>query len=131
MRWLNSSILWGGILLLTACSAEKENSYTSIAGLWECEEIDETVSILIFSVDIDNVINYDDTFIISNFHDTGDNYFIRVSVVDDKLHIPRQSLLNLIVHGEGTISSDFKRIEAEYTIDDGGRTANFLATFSR
>jgi hypothetical protein len=119
-------------LVVLACNdTEKDIVYTDIDGIWKCEEVDDKTKVLAFNVDIEQVINYDDTYIISNFHNTGEASFIRVSVIKDRLIIARQSLGNTLVTGEGIISPDFKRIALEYDIDSGSSSASYQATFFR
>lgn len=131
MKKLNKVLLLSVFIVILGCNSNKPETYTTISGLWKCEEIDELASVKIFHVDIDKVRSYDDAFIMSNFHNAGEETFIRVSVTGSKLILPNQYLQNILIEGEGNIGIEYKIITAEYSIEDGGRTANYIATFYR
>jgi len=131
---LAKTLVFFTMILLFAFSCSPNNDdiqYTSISGIWECEEVNQTSDIIRFNTDIDKVVLYDNAFIISNFHNLGEDVFIRVSAIDNELQIPDQSVSNLVVWGSGVISPDFRTIEANYTIDSGNGRDVYEVFFKR
>lgn len=116
-KLINPILLFG--LLAFACTDSSETDYSTISGLWNCEEVDENSNIRYYSIDIDNVVNHDNVFIISNFHKAGNDLFIRVTVSDDELSVPKQAIGNYVVEGEGVISSGNREISIVYKADQG------------
>jgi hypothetical protein len=126
------NLKWLLFFVLTAsCNSNENTIYTSIAGIWRCEENDEYSQVKIFSVDIQSLHNYNDAFIISNFHNVGEDEYIRVNTDDSLLYIPTQSIAGIIVNGEGLISPDFKTVTLQYSIDDAGNSMSYNATLHR
>ena len=132
MKGLNRLKWFAVCLVAVACDpGDKDINYTSIKGLWKCEETDEYSNVKIFNTDIDEVLNYENAFIISNFHNVGEDLFIRVTVSDYQLMIPSQSVNTLFVSGNGEIRIDFKTIVTEYTIETEGQQFTYIARFFR
>ena len=134
MKWLNLRVLIlisiGGVIF--ACQDNNsEKTYTNIAGIWRCEEIDPQNNIRVFNIDIESVKDYDNAFIVSNFHNVGEEYYIRLSVSNNQMVIPKQSLGLVLVAGQGEIESDYQRMLLEYSIDEDGITYTFYATCNR
>ncbi|MBN2485371.1 MAG: hypothetical protein JXB34_05320 [Bacteroidales bacterium] len=103
-----------GALACTDNSSEK--NYSTISGLWNCDEIDEYSALRNYIVDIDNVVNSNNIFIIVNFHNAGNDFFVRATVNEENLIISKQAIGNYLVEGTGIISPDNKRIELEYKV---------------
>jgi hypothetical protein len=119
------------IAFILSCTDKQDIIYSGIEGLWKCEELDEQSNVSNFNVDIENVKNYDNIFIISNFHNTGEDTYIRASVNDSIITISKQAYEFIQVEGIGKISSDFKLIELNYIITDESRTMSYQAVFYR
>jgi len=119
------------VALFYSCSDKQDIIYTGIEGLWKCDEIDDQSKVSNFNIDIENIKNYDNIFIISNFHNTGEDTYIRASVSDSTLIISKQAYEFIQVEGIGRISSDFKLIELEYIITDEAITMSYQAVFYR
>ena len=119
------------LLIAASCEDKPENVYTSIEGVYTCNERSAHAGIRNFLVEIDKVQAEQNLYIIDNFHNLGDNQFIRGELDGDTLFINNQIIGNLTVNGKGAISSDFKQIEFTYITYDRFVELDYYATFQR
>ena len=131
MKYLNKIPFAWLLLLAFSCENEGPAEFTSISGIWRCEEIDETAAVRIFNLDIDKVQSYDDTFLILNFHNAGESDYVRAYSTGDTLQIPLQGLKNFIVSGKGIIAPDFKLLTLDYVIYNNETTRHYSANCFR
>ncbi len=119
------------LLVAASCDERPENVYTNIEGVYTCNERSAHDGIRNFLVEIDKVQAEQNLYIIDNFHNLGDNQFIRAELVGDTLFINNQIIENLTVNGRGAVSSDFKQIEFTYITYDRFVELDYYATFQR
>jgi len=119
------------LLLAASCEERPENVYSNIEGVYTCNERSAHAGIRNFLVEIDQVAGEQDLYIIDNFHNMGDNEFIRTELVGDTLFINNQIIGNLTVNGKGAVNSDFKRIEFTYITYNRILELDYFATFKR
>jgi hypothetical protein len=119
------------LLLAASCEERPENVYSNIEGVYTCNERSAHAGISNFLVEIDKVAGEQDLYIIDNFHNMGDNEFIRTELVGDTLFINNQIIGNLTVNGKGAVNSDFKRIEFTYITYNRILELDYFATFKR
>ena len=98
------------LMVAASCEKRPENVYTNIEGVYTCNERSAHAGIRNFLVEIDKVQAEENLYIIDNFHNLGDNQFIRAELVGDTLFINNQIIINLTVNGKGAVSND--RIQA-------------------
>jgi hypothetical protein len=119
------------LLIAASCEDKPENVYTNIEGVYTCNERSAHAGIRNFLVEVDKVQAEQNLYIIDNFHNLGDNQFIRAQLVGDTLFINNQIIENLTVNGKGAVSSDFKQIEFTYITYDRFVELDYYATFQR
>jgi hypothetical protein len=119
------------LLLAASCEEKPEHVYTRIEGVYTCNERSAHAVSSNFLVEIDKVAGEQDLYIIDNFHNMGDNEFIRSRLIGDTLFINNQIIGNLSVNGKGAVSADFKRIEFTYITYDRIVELDYYATFQR
>lgn len=123
-----------GILVfisLTACDTNQDRNFTSIEGFYTCEEGSAYSGIRKYILEIDKVSSQDNTYIIANFHNQGDNEFVYAQYQNDTLYIQNQVISSLFVNGKGKVFDDFKRIELIYITDDGVLELKYSALLER
>lgn len=131
MKKSTSLVLFLALMVMACTESSKNTDYSTISGIWNCEEFDQYSNVRNYIVDIDNVVGYDNIFIISNFHKAGDDLFVRATVSENTLLIPQQAIGNYIVAGEGTITTDNKRINLQYTVNAGGGIKIYESVYYR
>lgn len=119
------------LMVAASCEKRPENVYTNIEGVYTCNERSAHAGIRNFLVEIDKVQAEENLYIIDNFHNLGDNQFIRAELVGDTLFINNQIIINLTVNGKGAVSNDFKQIEFTYITYDRFVELDYYATFQR
>jgi hypothetical protein len=134
-RYGHMSVLMSlGCLLLAPLSCENENQeviYRGIAGIYSCQETSAHSGMRKYIVEIDRVREKEDLFIISNFHNAGENEFLYAEFDHDTLRIENQVISHLSVNGHGMVSEGFRIIDLRYKTDDGITILDYSATFTR
>jgi hypothetical protein len=120
------------ILLALSCQPEEPpREYTSLDGAWSCQESSAYAGIRKYLVEVDRVSGEEGLYIISNFHNMGENEFLFASLSGDSIRIFSQTIGELRVTGKGTFESDFRLFKLLYTTDDGTTMLEFLAQYTR
>jgi hypothetical protein len=120
------------LCLVTGCEQENPpGSYASIEGIFSCRESSAHTGSRQYLVEIDKVHDEDDLYIISNFHNRGENEFIYTEYTSDTIHIFNQVLENMTINGKGIISGDYRTIDLAYITDDGITVLDYFATLTR
>lgn len=124
--------IYATCISLFSISCNKDDSYTSISGIWTCEEINPIEGIRIYNVDIERRKSADSQFIINNFHNMGNNNFVFAIQDGDSLFIDRQSVFTeSFDNGIGVIDSEKKRIELVYNNLNGANEIEVTAVYIR
>ena len=110
---------------------ESTGDYTSIEGIYSCQESSSHSGIRKYFVEVDKVGNADNLYILTNFHNLGDTEFIYAELREGKLYLVNQAINNLSVNGEGPVDQEFRSIELSYTTDDGIILLEYYAQLSR
>jgi hypothetical protein len=128
-------------LCLVAClclfpGSSCENShtpvtYTSITGLYSCQETSPHAGLRKYFVEIDQVRDHENLFIISNFHNKGENEFLFAELDQDTLVIFNQAISNISVNGKGEVGTDYRSISLFYETDDGVTSLDYNALYTR
>lgn len=118
-------------VFLASCDNNPEVNYSSIDGFYSCEEGSAHAGIRKYILEIDKVSSQDNTYIIANFHNLGDNEFLYAEYLQDTLYIRNQVVSVFFVNGKGKVYDDFKRIELFYTADDGVQELGYSAVLVR
>jgi hypothetical protein len=120
------------LCLATACENNTEpRNYTSISGLYTCQEISPHAGLKKYIVEVDKVVNQESLYIISNFHNQGSNEFLYAELKGDTLVLFNQAISNISVNGEGPVAADFRSINLNYRTDDGITLLDFNASYTR
>lgn len=118
--------------LTWACDRSKESvTPTDITGIYNCQESSPHSGMHSYLVEIDKVSETETTYIISNFHNKGENEFLFVEFIQDSLWIFNQAISELSVNGKGPVSADFRSIFLYYETDDGITVLDYYANYSR
>jgi hypothetical protein len=116
------------LLAVTAfisCGSNEPIVYTSIAGAWKCEEFRPySGTPRRYIVDITRKRSDTTQYALSNFYDVDINEFVWATLRNNVLTLnePAQPIGFSgisVKSGKGTVSSDFRRIDFEYSIFDG------------
>ncbi|MEZ5069770.1 MAG: hypothetical protein R2751_02080 [Bacteroidales bacterium] len=121
-------------LLCLAASCDTENpevDYTDIAGVFTCSESSAHSGIRKYIVEIDKVNDQTDLYIVSNFHNQGQNEFLWMERDGNLLQIDQQGISGLNVDGTGSLSEDFRTIVLNYRTDDGLTVLDYNVKYSR
>jgi hypothetical protein len=122
-------------LILTlgfACDQnEPQGEYTSIEGIFSCQESSAYSGIRNYLVEIDRVKGNEDLYIISNFHNKGENEFLYAELAQDTLWIFNQAISDISVDGKGPVGEDFRSIHLYYETDDGITVLDYYAIYTR
>ncbi len=130
----NKSGLVAGILclMMVACDRNTDSiTPSSIAGVYTCQESSPHSGIRKYFVEIDKVKDTDDLYIISNFHNKGENEFLFAELNQDTLWIINQAITEISVEGKGPVESDFRSIYLYYETDDGITVLDYYANYTR
>jgi hypothetical protein len=123
-----------GMVLCMAIGCEQANppgTYSSIEGIFSCRESSAHTGSRQYLVEIDKVHDENDLYIISNFHNRGENEFIYAEYSSDTLQIFNQVLENMTINGKGIVSGDYRTIDLAYITDDGITVLDFFASYTR
>ncbi len=121
------------LLLFVSCDHNEgqEADYSDIPGVYSCQEASAYGGIRKYIVEVDAVNGRDDLYIISNFHNKGQNEFLYVERRDQELDINQQTITDLYVDGSGSIADDFSRIKLSYETDDGTTILDYSVSYTR
>ncbi|MCQ2376294.1 MAG: hypothetical protein MJ069_10415 [Salinivirgaceae bacterium] len=115
-------IVFMALLMVSVVSCKKDQSRDSILGVWHCEEnrSHSSSGFAQYSVTILNDPEATDTsmFVFSNLYQMGvsTTRYVHFTLNGNVIEIPYQELDNQSVEGEGTIESDFSKINLKYTV---------------
>lgn len=82
-------------------------------------------------MEIDRVRDREDLFIISNFHNAGENEFIYMELSGDSVLINNQAVSGLIINGRGAVGEQYRIIDLYYETDDAVTILDYYARYSR
>jgi hypothetical protein len=122
------------LVLLPAVSCDQSGppaTYDSIEGIFKCQESSPHAGVRNYLVEIDGVKDAGGLYIISNFHNKGENEFLYAELSDDTLRIQNQPISDITVNGKGPVGTDFRTIHLNYVTDDGITILDYYATYSR
>ncbi len=120
------------ILMLIGCDNNTEPiTPTDITGVYTCQESSPHAGIRKYFVEIDKVKNTGDLYIISNFHNKGENEFLFAELSQDTLRIINQAITEISVDGKGPVGTDFRSITLYYETDDGITVLDYYANYTR
>jgi len=131
---LNKLLLSLSVIFSLGSSCETDNlpvTYTSIEGIYTCQETSAHSGVREYIVEVDRVKDHETLYIISNFHNKGENEFLFADLDQDTLIIFNQAISNLSVNGKGTVGQDFRSIHLFYETDDGIIALDYIASFTR
>ena len=117
--------------LAASCEEKPPVDYTSIEGFYSCNEGSASSGYRKYIVEIDKYKQADNTYVIFNFHNMGDNEFVHAEYVNDTLYINNDVIGTLFVEGKGSVSEDFKTIQLHYLTDDGVVVLDYFASYER
>jgi hypothetical protein len=119
-------------ILLTACNKDPFNGeLDDLTGVFSCQESSTHSGLRKYLVEFDPVANSPDQYIISNFHNQGDNEFIYADYHNDTLWIINQLSGDLRINGKGPVDPDFRTVRLYYEIDDGLNIFDFQVLYER
>lgn len=118
-------------ILYFSCNGGEEITYTGIEGLFSCDENSAELGYRKYIVEIQDVPSQENTYILANFHNLGDNEFLYIEHIGDSIFINNQIILQYFVDGKGRVSEDFREITLSYTADDGTRELEYYVMLSR
>lgn len=133
---MSFSKLLAGLLfclaLLTACNKDPlPGELTNLAGVYSCQESSTYTGIRKYLVEFDQVNDSPGQYIISNFHNGGDNEFIFADYQNDTLWIINQLIGDMRINGKGPVAQDFRRVQLYYESDDGLNITGFHVLYER
>jgi hypothetical protein len=119
------------LFFLLSCDDNAPRIYTSIEGVWRCEEINSSVGTQ-RSYLLDIYQRSDTTqYVITNFFNTGDDQTIVVRLKAGKLSMIEDPTANITVKSFSGTVDNLKQIRLNYTVFDGQRDNAVNAVFSR
>lgn len=119
-------------LLVLSCNRNNEPvTYTSITGVYTCQETSSHAGVRRYFVEIDGVKDKENLFIISNFHNKGENEFLYAELKQDTLLFLNQAISDISVNGKGPIGPEFRSIDLYYETDDGITLLDYFASYTR
>lgn len=131
---LNKAGLATGMLFLLVVACDRNTdpiTPTSITGVYTCQESSPHSGIRKYFVEIDKVKDTENLYIISNFHNKGENEFLFSELDQDTLWIINQAITEISVEGKGSVESDFRSIYLYYETDDGITVLDYYANYTR
>ena len=136
IRGKRSINLLSYLILAVACgtSCEQGNDdvvLTDLTGIFSCQESSPHSGIRKYLVEIDKVAHSENRYIISNFHNMGENEFIYADYQRDTLWILNQAISELSVDGAGPVERDYRSIYLYYTTDDGITVYDYYVNYTR
>ncbi len=133
-KYISKGLISLFMILVLATSCDQNVTpvdYTSIEGIFTCQESSPHAGVRNYLVEIDMVKDAEDLYIISNFHNKGDNEFIYAELDQDTLRIVHQAISDISVNGKGPVNGDFRSIRLDYVTDDGITILDYFATYTR
>ena len=127
-------ILFLLVILSWGASCDQDDpprDYTSIEGIFTCQESSAQAGIRQYLVEIDKVQETEGLYIISNFHNKGETEFLFAELASDSLWITNQAISDISVNGEGPVGPDFRSINLYYETDDGIIILDYYASYTR
>ncbi len=120
------------MFLSLSCQNEEEISVDTRDALsitWQCVEKDgeyDRKYEVVGEMDATNsaLLRFD------NFHELGKGEKISAILSEKTLTIAKQRIKNFDIEGKGTVSSDKKKIEWQYTVDNGNEKQNITAIYT-
>ena len=129
-RWILITTLLVGVC--TSCNETgPSGDYTSIEGVYTCQESSPHAGLRQYLVEIDKVNDSENLYIIVNFHNIGDTEFLYAELDMETLRITSQIISNIKVDGSGVVSDEFRSIQLNYLTDDGAAILEFYSNYSR
>jgi len=119
------------LLLISCNNTTKPVTHTDITGIYTCQESSPYSGIRKYIVEVDQVKETENLYIISNFHNKGVNEFLYAELDGDTLRIANQAISDISIDGKGPIGEDFKLISLYYETDDGITVLDYYASYSR
>lgn len=131
-KWKTCSFLLFLLFFSVSCEQEKaEKTYTSLEGVFSCEENSTYGGYRKYIVEIDEVTAQDHVYIISNFHNQGHAEFIYANLRNDSIFIENQLISNLFISGKGIVNDPLNEIKLVYIVDDGNQEIEYFALYKR
>lgn len=121
-------------ITLAACNDNTPKTYTSITGNWRCTEFSSLNGSRSYLVEIDRTKSDTTLYAITYFANTTYNDFIFVHLSGKNISISQQQVgttPKIVRTGSGQVSSDFKRIDWNYTLYDGVSEYAVQAVYTR
>jgi hypothetical protein len=128
-RWFILIPLLAGICV--SCDETGTGNYTSVEGIYTCQESSPHAGVRQYPVEIDKVKDSEDLYIIINFHNKGENEFVYAELEIDTLRISNQTLVDIRVDGKGIVAEEYRSIHLNYLTDDGTTLLDYYSTYSR
>jgi len=126
------AIVSGLLIIPVSCEpAETPATFTSVSGVYTCQETSPHSGVRRYVVEINRVSGSDNLYIITNFHNSGEIEFIYTEKAGDSLLIDNQVITGLVVNGSGSIAEDFRMIDLYYETDDALTVLDYYARYSR
>jgi len=120
------------VLITSGCDLRNEDiNYTSPEGIYTSEENSVVSGYRKYLIELQEVNNLPGTYIISNFHNSGDDEFLYSEMQGDSVFISNQIISDMTVNGSGKISADFSTIRLTYRTDDGIMILDYYVQYSR
>lgn len=123
------------MLLVGMCKSCNETGpsgdYTSIEGVYTCQESSPHAGQRQYPVEIDKVNDSENLYIIVNFHNKGESEFLYAELDINTLRITNQTISNIRVDGEGTVDEEFRSIRLDYLTDDGASILDYYSSYTR
>jgi len=127
-----SFLLFLMALFLITCDRNSDSiDPTGLTGVYTCQESSVHSGVRKYFIEIDKVKDAEDLYIISNFHNLGENDFIYAGYIRDTLWIDNQILGGVKIDGEGPVEGNFRSIFLYYETDDGVTVLDFYANYTR
>ena len=118
--------------LLDDIDPDSDDPRDEIEDTWLCRENSSIYGISNYYVDISKSPDNNSEIIIDNFYNLGMGIDIYAILNKRTIEIPPQIIDGNSVSGNGNISSDYKTINFQYTVDDqGGEIDNISAIYTR
>jgi hypothetical protein len=131
MNALKSITIIFATIFFLSCTNNEPVVHTTIAGVWRCTEITNHTSSQSYLLDIQRSVSDTTMYIVSNFHNTGDNEFVKLKLTSTKLQLAEQPSANISIKNfSGTVES-LKLIQLQYTVSDVKYDSSVTATYSR
>ena len=124
------------VLLLVGCSKDEDVGIATrddFLGTWQCEEYDANQGMIAtFQVVIEPHLSEPSKIIIDNFNLLGIGYKAEAIVSNTFIEIGLQTIGGTTVSGDGFISDKNRKIEIQYTLDEGtGQEETIQANFTK